>query len=324
MSTIDIYYLLSNFRVEKQNELYLERHLKDIFRELSDYENNNKEGKTYITAYVLVKYLNLPLVLTQKICNSISEKDNVSFNKFHEFFMKIQSGCYETVLKVIFDIYDFNKDGIIYINDCRLILAHIAFNNENRIISNERVFKRTDQILERTFVKKTHMTLKEMKLLVEKRNSDIFLIPLIYILLKLPFNDHILGYYHHDKRMAVPKKRVSWIEKAMVLNMSENCTFFIGDDNFKRLKLYLNSIFDDDELELQRLENDSISDFYDLSSYTLSNYFNNKFTIVGKNGIVNEQSTSDACNNRVELRDVIINFNMLRIKIALVRIAFRS
>jgi hypothetical protein len=309
VSTIDFYHFLTNFRIEKQNEIFLERYLKDVFRELSTQEGNNKEGNAYICEYILAKYLNLPLLITQKICNSLTEKESINCNNFYDFFNKLQSGSFETILKLIFNIYDFNKDGIIYINDCKLVLTHIAFNNDNSLTCYDKVFKRADQLLERIFVKKNHLTFKELKFQIEKRNSDLFLILLTYLLLKLPYNDQILSYYHYDKRVVSPKKRVSWIEKLMVVKMSENCSFFIGDHNFRRIKIFLNSVFDEDELELQRLENDSISDYYDLSTYSLTNKFNNKFTLVPldkRTIFANEYdiSTNDVIQEKVELENV--------------------
>ena len=272
---VDVFQLISPLRIDnKQHDIFIERYLKDIFREISLTNLNDPTETQYITEYILGKYLNFPLILTQKLYTNFKNKDGtMSFLRFVEIFNIFHTGCYETLTKVIFDIYDFNNDGLIYINDCRLILIHLALSNENKL-SLEKIISKTDELLKLVFYK-THMTLKDFRFCLEKKSSDLFLILLIYILFKTPFNDEILSYYKNDKRIKNVKKRVKWIEKINVIRYSEVIKIYIGIDNYNKLSNneYNNNYFNDedldaDELEINALSEDvAISEIYDLKKF---------------------------------------------------------
>jgi hypothetical protein len=261
-------HLLKTMRVEnKACDDYLDRYLKDVFREISI-----QEGDGYLTEYVFSKYLNIPLILSQKIFVNLNSNDgNMEYSHFIEFFKVLHIGCYDILTKYIFDILDFNKDGLIFLNDCRVILFHIAmFVNENKI-SQEKIATKTDDMLKLTF-SKTHLSLKDFRSCIEKRNSDLFFSIVLFLMVRTPFNDEILTYYKNDKRILSYKKNVKWIDKVALIKYSDNIKTFVGIDNYSRLtttefnRLYFNNqAADEDELELQNIEDIEITEIYDFS-----------------------------------------------------------
>jgi hypothetical protein len=260
--------LLRPLRVESKScDDYLDRYLKDVFREVA-----NQEGEGYLTEYIFSRYLNLPLILSQKIFINMNTNDgNMDYSHFLEFFKILHLGCYDILTKYIFDILDFNKDGLIFVNDCRVILIHIAmYVNENKI-SQEKIATKTDNILKATF-SKTHLALKDFKIVIERKNSDLFFSIVIFLMMRTPFNDEILGYYKNDKRIVNYKKNVKWIDKVGVVKYTDNIKVFLGSDNYLRLttsefnRMYFNdNTADEDELELQNMEDIEISEIYDFS-----------------------------------------------------------
>jgi hypothetical protein len=264
-------HLIKPLRVDsKACDDYLDRYLKDIFREIAI-----QEGDGYITEYIFSRYLNMPLIVSQKIFFNLNSNDgNMDYTRFLEYFKVLHIGCYDILTKYVFDMLDFNKDGLIYVNDCRVFLLHIAmFVNENKI-SQEKIASKTDDMLKLIF-SKTHLSLKDFKTSIEKRNSDLFFSIALFMLMRTPFNDEILNYYKNDKRITSYKKNVKWIEKVNVIKYSENIKIFIGSDNYQRLtttefnRMYFNNnAADEDELELQNMEDIEISEIYDLSPFS--------------------------------------------------------
>ena len=262
-------HLLKPLRVEsKACDDYLDRYLKDVFREIAI-----QEGEGFITEYIFSKYLNMPLIFTQKIFTILCNKDgNMEYIDFLEYFKMLHLSCYDILTKFVFDILDFNKDGLLYINDCRLILIHISmYVNENRI-SQEKIASKTDDLLKVTF-NKTHLTLQEFRAVIEKKSSDLFFSIIMFMLMRTPFNDEILGYYKNDKRILSYKKNVKWIDKINIVKYTDIVKLYIGSDSYQKLtttefnRMYFNTdTADEDEIELQKMEDIEISEIYDFSS----------------------------------------------------------
>jgi hypothetical protein len=164
---------------------------------------------------------------------------------------------------------DFNRDGLIYFNDCKMILVHMALSNECKL-TTDRVMSKTDDFLKTVFPK-THMTLKDFRLSIEKKNSDLFFIMIFYLLVRNPFNDEILAYYRNDRRMEKLKKKVKWTEKVNVIKYTDSIKMFIGTDSYNKLTNNVETSVskegqtDPDEADLAILDEEyGISELYDL------------------------------------------------------------
>ncbi len=146
----------------------------------------------------------------------------------------------------------------------------MALSNECKL-STDRVMSKTDEFLKTVFPK-THMTLKDFRLSIEKKNSDLFLIMIFYLLLRNPFNDEILSYYRNDRRMDKLKKKVKWTENVNVIKYTDSIKMFIGTDSYNKLTnnvetqvSKLEGEVDPDEADLAILDEEyGISELYDL------------------------------------------------------------
>jgi hypothetical protein len=113
--------------------------------------------------------------------------------------------------------------------------------------------------------------MKDFRLSIEKKNSDLFFIMIFYLLLRNPFNDEILAYYRNDRRMEKLKKRVKWTEKINVMKYTDNIKMYIGVDSYNKLTNTVEIIpvnqneVDRDETKLSILDEEyGISELYDL------------------------------------------------------------
>jgi hypothetical protein len=258
--------ILRPMRIDtKLCEEYMNRYLKDIYRGLTE-----SNGESYITEYILGKYLNLPLFLTQRVFGVFKNSDGYwDFSDLYFYFKVLNVGCYDKITKFIFDILDFNKDGLIYMHDCRILLIHLAlFSNEDKF-SQEKIFSKSEELIKLTFPK-THMNIKDFRLCLEKRNSDVFFSIIFFLLFKLPFNEEILKYYEHDKRIIKSNRNVKWTERIKVVRYSETIKFYIGYENYNRLTNsdinFSVKTIDEDEVELDKMDDIEISEIYEFNN----------------------------------------------------------
>jgi hypothetical protein len=180
---------------------------------------------------------------------------------------------------------------LIYFNHCKIILVHMALSNDCKL-TPDRVLSRTDEFL-KSFFPKTHMTLKDFRTFIEKKNSDLFFIFLIYLLLRTPFNDEILTYYKYDRRMEKLKKRVKWTEKINVVRYTDNIKIFIGVDAYNRLTntvevipVNLTDEIDQDEAEFSILDEEygisELNEFVVIPPFRNPHFCNSKMSISNK------------------------------------------
>jgi hypothetical protein len=143
----------------------------------------------------------------------------------------------------------------------------MALSNDCKM-SSERIMLKTDEFLKTVFPK-THMTLKDFRLSIEKKNSDLFFIVIFYLMLRNPFNDEILGYYKNDRRTEKLKKKVKWTEKKKERKETATIKLFIGLNSYNRLTNTLEDSVKEgsgnDEDELLCLDEEfAISELYEI------------------------------------------------------------
>ena len=56
--------------------------------------------------------------------------------------MTLFTESYEKMLTFIFNLYDFDKDGLISKEDIRVVLSYIPLNTQNRVNSNSLKFEK--------------------------------------------------------------------------------------------------------------------------------------------------------------------------------------
>jgi Ca2+-binding EF-hand superfamily protein len=170
----------------------LERFLKDIFRELS---NTNE----CISPETFREFINLPSYTADKIFKVFDKADTKSLNSkaFLDGMLKLYNGDFQTLIKFIFDYYDFDKDGNIEYDDVNQIQLLILPSQHHSV----EVFKFIKDSLDSFFEEYKHMSYEIFVEITENFNSDFFMNLLIYLYTNKPFSNEIISYYNYDKRL---------------------------------------------------------------------------------------------------------------------------
>jgi len=143
-------------------------------------------------------FKDIPLVINQRIFNSFLQenKTELSLEDFIFNFMTLMFGNYDEILRLIFNIYDFSKNEVIYKHDVKLLLSYIPFRLEYQSYTTNKKFKlqqesqeELEKMLKLVFIDKSKgLTFKAFKTIINTVNSDIFTILLSYIYLSVSFD----------------------------------------------------------------------------------------------------------------------------------------
>mmetsp|Transcript_29481 Transcript_29481/g.28638 ORF Transcript_29481/g.28638 Transcript_29481/m.28638 type:complete len:97 (+) Transcript_29481:203-493(+) len=95
-------------------------------------EKSNKKDKG-IKILTFRQYSNLPEIVGNRLFKVMDEDQNdlVEYKEFIHTMFKIYCSKLESKIKLVFDIYDFDFDGIVKKEDIRIIMSHIPLNKDN-------------------------------------------------------------------------------------------------------------------------------------------------------------------------------------------------
>ena len=184
-----------------------ELYLNELFLELSI------NGKTVpgIPKINFNKYLdNIPLFISEKIFRSlnISKSGYLSLDEFCNCLQILKSGDYKDVARIIFNIYDFDGDEKVDINDIKLLISHLPLKAENE--NANRLYKYQMESLEELniIIKKTFtnenvsIDFKEFLACIDRR-ADVFLQLLCYLFLTIPVFEKAMELYKIKRKRMI-------------------------------------------------------------------------------------------------------------------------
>lgn len=158
-------------------------YLKEVYRDLIDRaESNKKQGISRCTFY---GYVNLPVLIADKLFDAI-DKDNDGFLGLKEFtdgMNDLYYGTFKQSAKVVFNMYDFDKDGIINKEDVKILFSYLPLKNEDKQMES---LEEIDSILSLYKIDKSFDFAKFL-LVIEKVKSDIYLQMLCFLYEHKPF-----------------------------------------------------------------------------------------------------------------------------------------
>ena len=180
-------------------------YLVNIWRDLSQ---RNKEEEKGISRLTFTKYYELNGIISDRLfCVFDTNEDNyLDVKEFVSGMTNLFSGYYDQLLKLIFYIYDFDKDGKIKLNDVKLILEYVPIRSNQPKKSSSllkyenakfrdriEVQKELSEILKSIFGENEQLNFTDFKNVIKEKNSDIFLFLLLFIFEKRPFNNDTLS-----------------------------------------------------------------------------------------------------------------------------------
>lgn len=99
-------------------------YFKDIYNDLAEKSDKKTAG---INKIIMTDYASLPGILSERFFAILDANGDqyVDQKEFIHAMLKIYYSKLESKIKLVFDFYDFDKDGFISKEDIRLILSHI-------------------------------------------------------------------------------------------------------------------------------------------------------------------------------------------------------
>ena len=319
--------LIKNYRIINI-ETFIS-YLTDVWQDLS--YRTCKKGISKIT---FSSYYKVPGLISQRLF-SVFDSDNDDYINMKEFINGMKSLFYdsfENSSKFIFNFYDFDKDGLIDKNDIRIVLSYISSNNlknENKDDSdNNNLHIRNytqdelSNLLDESFkiFQKEKIDYNEFIYLIENIGSDIYLLILLFLLEKKPFNKNAINEFHFEEKKNYKSspnqinKRIKLIASPLNINTNLKLNNFFQRANKKR-KTYTAKV-DFKQMSLWKnnlgtLKQDNINENENIIFYYEENEENEnkllKFPVKRKNNLNIEDESSIKTNkniNNIEFKDL--------------------
>lgn len=179
---IDLSLLRKTIEISDTNlfSLYSE----EIYKDLCSREEPSmkKLGMSRLTFY---GYIKLPVLLADKLFNALDRNDDgfLSAREFVEGLYMLYYGSFKQTAKIIFNMYDFDKDGYIKKEDIKILFSYLPLKNEE--LQNESLAE-IDSILDSIQISK-YFDFTRFLETIEKVKSDIYLQMICYLYEHKPF-----------------------------------------------------------------------------------------------------------------------------------------
>ena len=113
------------------NPLLFKKYLKEVFNDLGN--SVNKQNIKFISRMAFYDYIKLPIFIAEKLFISFSKSSTQGLceEEFVDNFFKLYMGSFEDTINIIFNLLDFDKDGIIKKDDVKIVLSYLPLNEQN-------------------------------------------------------------------------------------------------------------------------------------------------------------------------------------------------
>ena len=185
-----------------KNPNLFKKYLQEVFVDLSTKLQNSKSK--CLSRLTFYDYIKLPIFLSEKLFNSFassSQQEGLKEEEFVKGFFKLYMGTFSETTQVIFNLLDFDKDGIIKKEDVKIILSYLPLNDvseekEKKLESVREVLgfqmkslEEIDDIVSKTFKKyEDKMNFEQFKDTVQNKKSDVFLQLICFLYQEKPFS----------------------------------------------------------------------------------------------------------------------------------------
>ena len=185
-----------------KNHTLFKKYLQEVFVDLSTKKENSKAK--HLSRLTFYDYIKLPIFISEKLFNSFatsSQQEGLTEEEFVNGFYKLYMGTFKETTKTIFDLLDFDKDGIIKKEDVKIILSYLPLNEVNE--EQEKKFESVkevlgvqmksleeiDDIVSKTFKKyEDKMNFEQFKDTVQNKKSDVLLQIICFLYQEKPFS----------------------------------------------------------------------------------------------------------------------------------------
>ena len=188
-----------------KNHSLFKKYLEEVFVDLATLKNEkSKSNEKHFSLLTFHDYIKLPIFMSEKLFDSFAHSINqegLTEEEFVNGFFKLYMGTFQETSKAIFNLLDFDKDGIIKKEDVKLMLSYLPLNDVNEEndkkleLLNEvlgfqmKSLEEIDDLVNKTFKKyEDKMKYEQFKDTVQNKKSDVFLQIIIFLYQQRPFS----------------------------------------------------------------------------------------------------------------------------------------
>jgi len=217
-------------------------YLKEVYKDLIDRVDLNK--KIGISRIIFYDYMKLPVFISDKLFCAL-DRDNdgyLSLKEFIDGLNMLYYGSFKQSARIIFNMYDFDRDGIINKDDIKILFSYLPLKNETKQMES---LMEIDYILSLVKIDQYYNFNKFIET-IESVKSDIYLQIICFLYEHKPFAiDNV------EACKCLPK----YVEILQSLNNGMNIEeLVLGSPAIKPL----NSIFQSDNVTLSSPSRTSI------------------------------------------------------------------
>jgi Ca2+-binding EF-hand superfamily protein len=145
ISKVDLEKLIQKFRPTDPDAL--EIYFQDVWKDLSERDNKKGQG---LTKNVFHSYYNIPIIICERLFKVLAIKEHtfLSQEEFVNGLINLFLGDYKTLIKIMFNMYDYNRDGKVSRNDVKIIFNYIPL-KPNEIYQRYKIKYEGDNINDR-------------------------------------------------------------------------------------------------------------------------------------------------------------------------------
>lgn len=254
--------------VEIDDESLFETYLRELYKDLVDRaESSKKQGIGKITFY---DYMKLQVFIAEKLFNALDKDGDgfLSVKEFVEGLMSLFFGNFNETARVIFNIFDFDKDGKINKGDIKITMSYLPLKESSHKDQMESL-NEIEEILNLYFKKNNSLDYLTFIDCVKNIKSDIYLQLLCFIYENKPFNKENVEAYKYFKkkseRSPSPKRspKTTPNEKILLSSPSRKskllpASTFLGitleNFNYKNLDKHPKKNINKDEIDVEQMD----------------------------------------------------------------------
>jgi hypothetical protein len=216
------------------NPEYLTTYLNEVYLDLIE-RSDIKNGINKLTFY---EYIKVPLIISDKLFLSLDRDDDGLLNgkEFTNGLFQLFQGNFEETAQIIFNIFDFNRDGLIHKWDVKLLLSYLPLKEEYDICHKKQLesLEELDEILNLSFKEEKGVDFKNFLKIIETVKSDIYLQLLCFLYQNKPFQISKINLFKNHKKKkchTMNSFKKSEISRKRLISPDKN-TRFNCYDNF--------------------------------------------------------------------------------------------
>lgn len=204
----------SDFESEQFKKEIVVPYFKDIYKDLASRSDKKSSGINKVT---IIDYCQLPGILAERFFSLLDDNGDeyIDLKEFVYVMFKIYYSKFEDQVKLVFDIYDFDKDGYITKEDVRIILSYIPALRDEQSDDREKegtfsqggggyeefstrvkIQEEISELIDLVFKEKENLDLAQFQEINETISSDMLVTVLTLLRDKLPCSEN---FYHHQE-----------------------------------------------------------------------------------------------------------------------------